>query len=139
MADLRPQPQTKGKARRHIDRFVAARPTLEECLTAGKALRDTLPREQHAAYAPRPARDDPLRILEVQNATRLPQLVPVRWARMLESPFAYLRGSAAVMAADLAPTPATGALVQACGDMHLSTRRGTSPGHTGSTVYEVVF
>ena len=121
MADTRLQPKnSKGKARRHIDRFVAARPTLEERLAAGKALRDTLPREQHAAYAPRPGRDDPVRILERQNASRLQALVPVRHARMLESPFAFLRGAAAVMAADLAPTPATGARVQACGDMHVS-------------------
>ena len=114
MADARLQPRSsRGKARRHIDRFVAARPTLEERLAAGKALRDTLPREQRAAYAPRPGRNDPVRILERQNASRLPVLVPVRTARMLESPFAFLRGSAAVMAADLAPTPATGAIAQA--------------------------
>jgi uncharacterized protein (DUF2252 family) len=120
MADLRAQLQAKGKARRHVDRFVAPRATLEERLAAGKALRDALPREQHAAFVPRPGRDDPVRILELQNASRLPQLVPVRYARMLESPFAFLRGSAAVMAADLAATPATGTLVQACGDMHVS-------------------
>jgi uncharacterized protein (DUF2252 family) len=120
MADLRLQPQSKGKARRHVDRFVAPRPTLEQRLAAGKALREVLPREQHSAYSPRAEREDPLRILEAQNASRLPQLVPVRNARMLESPFAFLRGSAAVMAADLAATPATGALVQACGDMHVS-------------------
>jgi uncharacterized protein (DUF2252 family) len=120
MASLRPQTQAKGKARRHVDRFVATRPTLDERLAAGKALRDTVPREQHAIYVPRPGREDPVRMLELQNASRLPQLVPVRYARMLESPFAFLRGSAAVMAADLAPTPATGALVQACGDMHVA-------------------
>jgi len=120
MADLHAQLQAKGKARRHVDRFVAPRATLEQRLAAGKALRDVLPREQHAAYVPRPGRDDPVRILELQNTSRLQQLVPVRYARMLESPFAFLRGSAAVMAADLAATPATGAMVQACGDMHVS-------------------
>lgn len=121
MADTRLQPQnSKCKVRRHIDRFVAPRPTLEERLAAGKAMRDTLPREQHAAYAPRRGRDDPVRVLELQNATRLQALVPVRHARMLESPFAFLRGAAAVMAADLAPTPTTGAMVQACGDTHVS-------------------
>jgi uncharacterized protein (DUF2252 family) len=59
-------------------------------------------------------------ILLAQAATRMPQLVPVRHARMLQSPFAFLRGSAAVMAADLAPSPATGLQVQACGDMHVA-------------------
>jgi len=120
MTDLRLQAKRKGRALAHVDRFVAPRASVEERLAAGKALRDTLPREQHAACSPAPGRDDPVRILEMQNATRLPQLVPVRYARMLESPFAFLRGSAAVMAADLAPTPATGILVQACGDMHVS-------------------
>ncbi len=120
MADVRLQRQRQDKARKYIERFVAARPTCEERLAAGKALRDKLPREEHAVYSPGPRRDDPVRILERQNASRLPQLVPVRYARMLESPFAFLRGSAAVMAADLAPTPTTGIMVQACGDMHVS-------------------
>lgn len=120
MADPRLKPKTHRRRLRHIDRFVAPRPTLEERFEAGKALRDELPREAHAAYRPRATRDDPIRILEAQNATRLPQLIPVRFARMLESPFAFLRGSAAVMAADLAPAPVTGLRVQACGDMHVS-------------------
>ena len=120
MTDLGLQSKRRGKALKHVDRFVAPRATVDERLAAGKALRDTLPREHHATYRPSPGREDPVRILELQNATRLPQLVPVRNARMLESPFAFLRGSAAVMAADLAPAPATGVQVQACGDMHVA-------------------
>jgi uncharacterized protein (DUF2252 family) len=113
-------PKANRKSFKHIDRFVAPRAMLEERFEAGKALRDKLPRESHASYQPGAGREDPIRILEAQNATRLPQLVPVRWARMLESPFAFLRGSAAVMAADIAPAPVTGLMVQACGDMHVS-------------------
>ncbi len=120
MIDPRRQPRRQGPALAHVDRFTAPRPTVDERLAAGKALRERLPRERHAVYAPDPARADPVAILQAQNATRLPQLVPVRHARMLESPFAFLRGSAAVMAADLAPTPTTGLRVQACGDMHVS-------------------
>lgn len=120
MTDPRMQPSRKGKAARHVERFVAPRPTLDERFAAGKALRGRVPVERHAVYMPQPARTDPVSILQAQNATRLPQLVPVRHARMLESPFAFLRGSAAVMAADLAGTPATGLMVQACGDMHVS-------------------
>jgi uncharacterized protein (DUF2252 family) len=120
MIDPRRQPRRQGPALAHVDRFTAPRPTVDERLAAGKALRERLPRERHAVYAPDPARADPVAILQAQNATRLPQLVPVRHARMLESPFAFLRGSAAVMAADLAPTPTTGLKVQACGDMHVS-------------------
>ncbi|HEV2993182.1 MAG TPA: DUF2252 domain-containing protein [Acidimicrobiia bacterium] len=64
-------------------------------------------------------RPDPLTLLSAQNRTRLPQLVPVRWARMLASPFGFLRGAAVVMAHDLAETPTTGITVQACGDAHV--------------------
>ncbi len=64
--------------------------------------------------------DDPVEILERQNETRAQKLVPVRYGRMLASPFAFLRGSAAVMASDLASTPVTGFYAYACGDMHVS-------------------
>ena len=89
-------------------------------MAAGKALREKVPHERHAEYEPAPNRQDPVAILEKQAETRLPFLVPIRYARMLTSPFAFLRGSAAVMAADLAPTPVTGLTVQACGDMHVA-------------------
>ena len=64
-------------------------------------------------------RPDPVSVLEAQNATRIKELVPVRMARMLTSPFAFLRGSAAIMAGDLANSPRTDLEVMACGDMHL--------------------
>ena len=103
-----------------LESFTAKRPSVEEHLAAGKALREKVPRADHARYHARPHREDPVAILERQNETRVQKLVPVRYARMLASPFAFLRGSAAVMAADLAGTPATGLFVKACGDMHVA-------------------
>ena len=89
-------------------------------MAAGKALREKVPHEQHGQFRPAPRRHDPVDVLEQQARTRIPSLVPIRYARMLASPFAFLRGSAAVMAADLATTPVTGLAVQACGDMHVA-------------------
>ena len=103
-----------------LARFTAPMPSVEERKAAGKALRAKVPHEQHADYRPAPKRADPIAILEEQAKTRLPAYVPIRYARMLTSPFAFLRGSAAVMAADLARTPVTGLTVQACGDMHVA-------------------
>jgi uncharacterized protein (DUF2252 family) len=90
-----------------------------ERLAAGKALRDRVPRKDHAAWEPRPKRRDPIDVLEESNHGRLRELVPIRYGRMLKSPFTFLRGSAALMAYDLAATPKTGINVQACGDCHL--------------------
>lgn len=103
-----------------LEGFMAKRPSIAERLAIGKALRDKVPRAEHARYDVSADRADPVEILERQNATRVQKLVPVRFARMLASPFAFLRGSAAVMAADLATTPATGLAVNACGDMHVA-------------------
>jgi uncharacterized protein (DUF2252 family) len=83
------------------------------------ATRRDVPRSAHAGWTTPADRADPLSILDSQNRTRLPDLVPVRMGRMSESAFAFLRGSAAVMAADLATTPTTGIEVQSCGDAHL--------------------
>ena len=99
--------------------LLAAQPSIEERMEAGKALRETVPRASHSAFQ-RHRKVDMLRILREQAKTRIPELVPVRHARMLQSPFAFLRGSAAVMAADLASTPQTGLQVELCGDMHVS-------------------
>jgi hypothetical protein len=99
---------------------LAPRPTIAERLAAGKAVRSRVPRAAHAEYKPSPKRKDPISIIEAQAKSRLPQLVPIRHSRMLVSPFAYLRGSAAVMIADIAQAPVTGMGVQACGDMHVS-------------------
>ena len=86
----------------------------------GKAARAELPRESHAKWEPAPDRPDPVALLESQGASRVPDLVPVRYGRMMETPFTYFRGAALPMASDLASTPATGMIVQACGDAHLS-------------------
>jgi uncharacterized protein (DUF2252 family) len=91
-----------------------------ECLEMGKALRAQTPRASHAGWQPPANRRDPIDILEESNRGRVPELIPIRYGRMLQSPFAFLRGSAAVMAADLAGTPASGIRVQVCGDCHLS-------------------
>ena len=91
----------------------------EQCLVAGKALRARVPHESHATWKP-PARGrHPIKILALSNRTRLPELVPIRYGRMLRSPFAFMRGSAGLMAADLAKMPTTTLRVQACGDCHL--------------------
>jgi len=91
-----------------------------ERLAAGQALRDTIPRRSHAAWNPPPDHRDPIAILEKSNKERLQELVPIRYGRMLRSPFTFLRGSSGLMAYDLATaTPSTGLRVQACGDCHL--------------------
>ena len=100
--------------------FTEKRPSVKERFAMGKALRDKVPRTDHAHFKKSHARPDPIAILEQQNVNRVQKLVPVRFSRMLASPFAFLRGSAAVMAADLALTPTTGLFVNACGDMHVS-------------------
>src|SRR5216683_2733114 len=86
----------------------------------GKHLRQAVPREAHGEWKPGPDRADPLTLLDEQNQTRIPELVPVRMGRMSASAFSFYRGAAAVMAADLASTPVTGIEVAACGDAHLS-------------------
>ncbi|MDI1286472.1 MAG: DUF2252 family protein [Reyranella sp.] len=85
----------------------------------GETLRDAISREAHGRWKPPRDRRDPIDILPEANADRLPQLVPIRFRRMMQSPFAFYRGSAGVMAADLAGTPASGNRVQACGNAHL--------------------
>ena len=87
---------------------------------AGKAARARVPRESHAEFHPPADRPDPVALLEQQAESRLPDLVPVRYGRMLVSPFTFFRGAALPMATDLARTPASGLTVQACGDAHLS-------------------
>jgi uncharacterized protein (DUF2252 family) len=103
-----------------LENFTSPRRSVEQRIADGKALRLQVSREDHGHYMRNARRKDPLLILQAQNRTRLQALVPVRFARMLASPFAYLRGSAAVMAADLATSPLTGLRIQACGDMHVS-------------------
>ncbi len=92
--------------------------TRAERAERGRALRSSVPRSAHAEWTPRSDRD-PIAILEAANETRVPELIPFRFGRMAVSPYALFRGSAAVMAADLAGTPETGLRVQACGDAHI--------------------
>src|SRR5215204_4893368 len=91
-----------------------------ERAAAGKAARGEAPRSSHGEWAPAGSRPDPVELLEGQATSRVGQLVPLRYARMLASPFSFYRGAAAVMAADLAATPRSGFEVQLCGDAHLS-------------------
>jgi len=86
----------------------------------GRALRQQLARTNHGDWTPANDRPDPLSLLQAQDEGRIQQLLPIKYGRMLESPFAFLRGSAAVMAADLAGTPSTGLQTMLCGDAHLS-------------------
>jgi uncharacterized protein (DUF2252 family) len=88
-------------------------------LELGKTLRKQTPRSAHAVWQPPKDRPDPIKLLVATNVGRLKELVPIRYGRMLASPFTFLRGSAAAMAADLAATPVSGLTVQACGDCHL--------------------
>ena len=86
----------------------------------GKEAWAAVPRDSHAVFDPGPARPDPIGLLEEQAKARVPDLVPVRWGRMMVSPFTFYRGAALPMAIDLATTPVSGLAVQACGDAHLS-------------------
>jgi len=91
----------------------------EERIQIGKSLRERLPRSRHAIWQPPAAGREPIEIIEASNRGRLQELIPIRYGRMLRSPFTFLRGSAALMAYDLATTPKTDIIVQACGDCHL--------------------
>ena len=86
----------------------------------GRSAREAVPRGSHASWEPQPDRRDPVELLEEQGTTRVPELVPIRYGRMLASPFTFYRGAALLMAADLAGTPRTSLKVQLCGDAHLS-------------------
>ncbi|MFE2250805.1 DUF2252 domain-containing protein [Streptomyces lavendulae] len=95
------------------------RATPEERAALGKEARRRSPRSGHAVYEPAADRRDPLGILEAQSAARVPELVPIRYGRMTESPFRFYRGAAAIMASDLAGSPDSGITAQLCGDAHL--------------------
>ncbi len=91
----------------------------DDLIAAGKRLRDVVPRSSQGEWKRQRDRADPLEILHASDAGRQTELLPIRYGRMLETPFTFYRGSAAVMAADLAVTPTTNVHVQACGDCHL--------------------
>ncbi|MGD0220471.1 MAG: DUF2252 family protein, partial [Acidimicrobiales bacterium] len=106
----------------------AARPTgrsvqhlsIEERTKIGEEARIRVPRSSQAEFSPGVDRPDPVALLERQATTRVPELVPIRYGRMLVSPFTFFRGAALVMASDLATTPRSGLKAQICGDAHLS-------------------
>ena len=99
---------------------MTATQTIAERRELGMARRQQVPRSQQAEWSAPAGRADPVAILQAQGTTRVQRLLPVRYQRMRPSPFTFLRGAAAVMAADLAHTPASGLRVQACGDCHLA-------------------
>lgn len=104
-----------------LNHFLSPRLSVKDRMEAGRTIRKKIPRDQLGEYRPAAGRADPVSILEEQGKTRLKELVPVRYARMLASPFAFLRGGAAIMAGDLAASgETTGITVQACGDMHVA-------------------
>jgi uncharacterized protein (DUF2252 family) len=94
--------------------------TVDERLARGRAARKQAPRSSHGRWEPASDRPDPIALLEEQAASRVPELVPIRYGRMLVSPFTFYRGAALIMAADLAGTPTSGVTAQLCGDAHLS-------------------
>jgi uncharacterized protein (DUF2252 family) len=94
--------------------------SLAERAAAGKAARAEVPRSVHGEWSAPSGRRDPVELLEEQAASRVPELVPIRYGRMLVSPFTFYRGAAYLMAADLDRSPRTGLNVQLCGDAHLS-------------------
>jgi uncharacterized protein (DUF2252 family) len=118
---------TTSRTRRHAARasgkpagVAVAHLSVAERVARGKAARAEVPRASHATFEPSPQRADPLELLERQAATRVSELVPIRYGRMLVSPFTFYRGAAMIMAHDLATTPRSGLTVQCCGDAHLS-------------------
>ena len=112
-------PRSRTRARRPTPKRVP-HPTTAERAAKGKAARATSPRTAHGEWEPARDRRDPVDLLEEQAASRVPELVPIRYGRMLVSPFTFYRGAAYPMAADLADVPRTGLDVQLCGDAHLS-------------------
>ena len=110
--------------------------TVAERRRSGQALRQHAPRRAHAAWSPAPGRGDPVRIIIETGPHRIQTLLPVRYGRMRQDALAYLRGTAAVMAADLSTTPASGLAVQACGDCHLG-NFGTYASPEGAPVFDI--
>jgi uncharacterized protein (DUF2252 family) len=110
--------------------------TMVERRQAGQNLRKLIPRRLHAAWTPPPNRADPVQTLIETGRHRISALLPIRYERMRQSPFGFLRGAAAIMAADLATTPVSGLTVQACGDCHLA-NFGTFASPEGTPVFDV--
>jgi uncharacterized protein (DUF2252 family) len=112
--------QKVGTAERRVRGVLDLPKAVEERVGEGRVERDSVPLDAHGEWVAPDDRPDPVGIINKQNATRVPELVPVRHGRMIVSPFTFYRGSAAIMAWDLSCTPSTGLRVQCCGDAHLS-------------------
>lgn len=112
----------QGKPKRESGARPSGNPDngVTERIVAGKSLRERVPRTSHATWSLQPERPDLIELLRAEDQGRLPELIPVRYGRMLESPFAFFRATAVVMASDLAMTPVSGLTVQASGDAHVS-------------------
>src|SRR5689334_12624876 len=115
-----PAGDVAGARRTRVPTSRVAHFTRAERAARGKAARAAVPRSSHAGWEPAPGRRDPVDVLEEQARTRVPELVPIRYGRMLVSPFTFYRGAAALMAGDLAASPRSGLHAQLCGDAHLS-------------------
>jgi len=115
-------PATASRKRKSTARRTAAvaHLSVSERTELGKRARAQTPRSSHAIFDPPADRPDPVVLLEEQSTSRVPELVPIRYGRMLVSPFTFYRGAARVMAQDLSSTPVSGLRVQCCGDAHLS-------------------
>ncbi len=115
---------SSGTAAKRVRPFASAwrraQLTADERIARGRAARKRAPRSSHGRWAPAADRPDPIGLLEEQAKGRVPDLVPIRYGRMLVLPFTFYRGAAVIMAADLAATPQSGISVQLCGDAHLS-------------------
>jgi uncharacterized protein (DUF2252 family) len=108
-----------GRAALATKRPSVPHPSRDELYKQGKRLRDKCPRQSHAVWKASNNRPDPVSLVKESSKGRIPELIPIRYGRMLQSPFTFYRGAALNMAVDLAHTPSTGLIVQACGDCHL--------------------
>ena len=119
MNELTAEAPPRGAQRYQLDTTLGDL-TPDESIARGRAARAEVPRASHAVFDPPSDRLDPIGLLAKQAESRVPELVPIRWGRMMVSPFAFFRGAALPMASDLSATPVSGLPVQACGDAHLS-------------------
>jgi uncharacterized protein (DUF2252 family) len=110
--------------------------TIAERIQEGQRMRKAVPRSHHAAWSPPVKRADPVQLLIETDRDRIAELLPIRYHRMQQSPFTFLRGAATIMAADLAGTPTSGIMVQACGDCHLA-NFGTFATPEGTPVFDI--
>jgi uncharacterized protein (DUF2252 family) len=112
--------KSAGRTRAPRSRKPADHLSIDERVAIGKKARIAAPRRSHGDWEASTDRPDPVALLQGQAGTRVPELVPIRYGRMMVSPFTFFRGGALIMASDLATTPRSGLTVQACGDAHLS-------------------